>query len=247
MAALWSPALTSSALVLRPGRCRLPEGAGPGARERVPQVWLGGGAECPGTTEPGRRLVRRGWDRQPVPAAGCACQNRDTPQHGRLPAAAGLCVHAHGGAADAGVVQQVHERPPHDAGAGRSAGSGHPGRAGVRQRRPRHCLHWGQATRGTQGARAGAGARGGDGRCARSAQTCWCVRSRPTEPHPPIPTEADKAEKEAQREKELGNECYKAKKFDDAISHYNKAIELDTKARVRRACALCDISMTRVV
>lgn len=29
------------------------------------------------------------------------------------------------------------------------------------------------------------------------------------------------------KEKELGNECYKAKKFDEAIEHYNKAIELD--------------------
>jgi stress-induced-phosphoprotein 1 len=37
------------------------------------------------------------------------------------------------------------------------------------------------------------------------------------------------AVKEAQREKELGNECYKAKKFDEAIAHYNKAIELDPK------------------
>lgn len=37
------------------------------------------------------------------------------------------------------------------------------------------------------------------------------------------------AVKEAQHEKELGNECYKAKKFDEAIAHYNKAIELDPK------------------
>lgn len=31
----------------------------------------------------------------------------------------------------------------------------------------------------------------------------------------------------AQKEKSLGNELYKAKKFDEAIEHYNKAIELD--------------------
>jgi len=35
------------------------------------------------------------------------------------------------------------------------------------------------------------------------------------------------------KEKELGNDCYKAKKFDDAIAHYNKAIELDPTVRVR--------------
>lgn len=33
---------------------------------------------------------------------------------------------------------------------------------------------------------------------------------------------------EALKEKNLGNEFYKAKKFDQALEHYNKAIELDT-------------------
>jgi stress-induced-phosphoprotein 1 len=61
---------------------------------------------------------------------------------------------------------------------------------------------------------------------------------RAPEPVPEVEmTDAEKAEKEAKaaavKEKELGNDCYKAKKFDDAIAHYNKAIELDPTVRVR--------------
>ena len=41
--------------------------------------------------------------------------------------------------------------------------------------------------------------------------------------------EMDRVQKkaEAQKEKEAGNAAYKARKFDDAVQHYDKAIELD--------------------
>lgn len=38
---------------------------------------------------------------------------------------------------------------------------------------------------------------------------------------------AAEAKAKAVQEKELGNAAYKAKKFDEAIKHYNTAIELD--------------------
>lgn len=38
--------------------------------------------------------------------------------------------------------------------------------------------------------------------------------------------ESAAAKAEALREKEKGNEAYKAKRFDEAIAHYNKALEL---------------------
>jgi stress-induced-phosphoprotein 1 len=44
-------------------------------------------------------------------------------------------------------------------------------------------------------------------------------------------SEEDREEKqrkaEAQREKEAGNVAYKARKFQEAIAHYDRAIELD--------------------
>ena len=39
--------------------------------------------------------------------------------------------------------------------------------------------------------------------------------------------EADEDKQKAVREKELGNAAYKAKNFDEAIQHYDAAIELD--------------------
>ena len=39
--------------------------------------------------------------------------------------------------------------------------------------------------------------------------------------------EARQAKEKALQEKELGNAAYKAKRFDEAIEHYNAAIALD--------------------
>ncbi|CAH0775335.1 unnamed protein product [Bemisia tabaci] len=49
-------------------------------------------------------------------------------------------------------------------------------------------------------------------------------------PPPPPPSEGPELtpeQKEALKEKELGNEAYKKKDFDTALSHYNKAVELN--------------------
>jgi len=46
---------------------------------------------------------------------------------------------------------------------------------------------------------------------------------KPKEPEPELPSE----KKAALTEKEAGNTAYKAKNFDQAIQHYNKALELD--------------------
>lgn len=42
-------------------------------------------------------------------------------------------------------------------------------------------------------------------------------------------TDAAPHQIEARAEKEKGNECYKKKDFDNALKHYEKAIELDPK------------------
>ncbi len=54
------------------------------------------------------------------------------------------------------------------------------------------------------------------------------------EPEPMQEEELDDDEKdrmqkraEAQKEKEAGNAAYKARKFQDAVQHYDRAIELD--------------------
>ena len=51
------------------------------------------------------------------------------------------------------------------------------------------------------------------------------------EPQPEPEDEGEAAAKarkaDAQREKEAGNAAYKARQFEAAIGHYNKAVELD--------------------
>jgi len=49
------------------------------------------------------------------------------------------------------------------------------------------------------------------------------AEEKPKEPEPELPAE----KKQALEEKELGNQAYKKKDFDTAITHYKKAFELD--------------------
>ncbi|XP_017878054.1 stress-induced-phosphoprotein 1 [Ceratina calcarata] len=54
-------------------------------------------------------------------------------------------------------------------------------------------------------------------------------KPKPEPPKPPKKEEEDLStpQKQAQCEKQLGNEAYKQKKFELALEHYNKAVELD--------------------
>jgi hypothetical protein len=46
-------------------------------------------------------------------------------------------------------------------------------------------------------------------------------------PKPDPKANLTESQRQAEREKELGNECYKKKDFDIALTHYEKAIELE--------------------
>ena len=89
--------------------------------------------------------------------------------------------------------------------------------------------------------RAGGGEAGGhgdhehdaEGRCQKPS---GASQARPEPPAPPPPPEAPEDEEarnlkrrraEAVKEKEAGNDAYRAKNFEVAIGHYNKAMELD--------------------
>lgn len=60
---------------------------------------------------------------------------------------------------------------------------------------------------------------------------------------------ARKRKAEAQKEKEAGNAAYKARQFQDAVGHYNKAIELDATdiSFLTNRCAACRSVLLRKI
>ena len=85
--------------------------------------------------------------------------------------------------------------------------------------------------------------------------TLFCAMQPEPEPEPkPEDMEVDEEERtargrraEAQKEKEAGNAAYKARQFEDAVAHYNKAIELDGTdiSFLTNRCAACRSMLLR--